>query len=429
MIGFAGLSHLGIVSCVCAASRGFDVIGFDSRSELCERLASGQLPILEPTLPELLGGNRDRLHFSNDAASLVSCEIIYFSLDVSTDTGNCSDDSGLRQLIDSVLPHASPNAILVVLSQVRPGFTRKLSAEMQPLIASRGLQLFYQVETLIFGRAVERCLQPERYILGCSDPDKPLPESLLKFLGVSCPVFTMRYESAELAKLSINVLLAASLSATNTLAEVCEKVGANWAEIIPTLQLDKRIGPSAYLSPGLGIGGGNIERDLVTLKDLAAEYGANDCVPAAFIAHSQHRRDWALRVLYRQVLSRYDQPTVAVWGLSYKPNTKSTKNSPTLALLDSLRDIPIRLYDPQATLDQPFQNVLEVSTALEACRGAKALMIMTGWEEFASISSLSVKEIMVNPLVIDPSGTWRQRNPAGQGFSYFTLGKQPGRAF
>lgn len=424
LIGFAGLSHLGIVSSICAASKGFDAIGYDARPDLCADLGAGRLPILEPGLPELLVACRDRLRFTSDPTSLSGCDIIYLSLDVPTDESNCSDDSDLRRLIHSVLPHAKPNAILVVLSQVRPGFTRKLSAEIQPSLTRGGLQLFYQVETLVLGRAVERALRPERYILGCADPGNRLPARLAELLGAfDCPVFQMGYESAELAKISINVLLAASLSATNTLAEICEAVGADWAEIVATLYLDKRIGPHAYLSPGLGIAGGNIERDLVTIKDLAAERGANDCVPAAFITHSQYRRDWVLRVLHRHVLTRQNQPTVAVWGLSYKPNTKSVKNSPTLVLLDSLRSVPVRLYDPQATLDQAYPQVVQVTCALEACQDAGVLVIMTGWEEFSSISSASVKEALVQPIVIDPAAAWSRRDLSADGFAYFTLGK------
>jgi UDPglucose 6-dehydrogenase len=233
----------------------------------------------------------------------------------------------------------------------------------------------------------------------------------------------MRYESAELAKISINIFLAASICTTNTVAEICEAVGADWMEIASTLRLDRRIGPYAYLVPGLGIAGGNIERDLVTIRSLAAEHGADDCVPASFTAHSRHRRDWVLRVLHRQVLSRQSRPVIAIWGLSYKPNTNSTKNSPTWALLDSLLTIPVQLYDPQATLDKGYPNVVQTPSALEACRGAHVLVIMTAWEEFASISARAVKEVMAQPIVIDPSAVWSHHELAAEGVTYSTLGR------
>src|SRR5439155_15766795 len=135
------------------------------------------------------------------------------------------------------------------------------------------IQLHYQVETLIFGRAVERALFPERFMVGCADPGQPLPQGFDEPLAAfKCPILPMLYESAELAKIAINIFLVASVTATNTLAEVCERIGADWGEIAPALRLDKRIGSSAYLSPGLGLSGGNLERDLATVLGLASEH-------------------------------------------------------------------------------------------------------------------------------------------------------------
>ena len=126
---------------------------------------------------------------------------------------------------------------------------------------------FYQVETLIFGAAVKRAMEPERFIVGALDPSAALPESYASFLkAFGCPVLVMRLESAELAKIAINFFLVSTVCTTNTLAELCESIGADWGEIAPALRLDRRIGPHAYLKPGLGIAGGNLERDLVTVQ-------------------------------------------------------------------------------------------------------------------------------------------------------------------
>ena len=161
---------------------------------------------------------------------------------------------------------ARPDAVVVILSQVPPGFTRARQRA--------GRALHYQVETLIFGRAIERALYPERFIVGCADPTAPLPPAYRQFLDAfGCPILPMRYESAELAKISINMCLVASVSVANTLAELCEQIGADWSEIVPALRLDRRIGPHAYLTPGLGIAGGNLERDLATVCALADRAG------------------------------------------------------------------------------------------------------------------------------------------------------------
>ncbi len=428
-IGFAGLSHLGIVSSIATASKGFEVIAYDQRSDLCGELALDRLPVLEPGLPELLVNGRARLRFTTDPTVLGECDVIYFSLDVPTDRENRSDLSGLAQLIESVVKYGKPDSTLVVLSQVPPGFTRRVSSQLRSVLDRRRLRVFYQVETLIFGRAVERALGPERFIVGCEDPKAELPKPYAEVLAAfGCPVLPMRYESAELAKISINIFLAASLSATNTLAEICEGVGAEWTEIVPALRLDRRIGPHAYLAPGLGIAGGNIERDLVTVKDLAAEYGAEECVASAFIANSRYRRDWALRKLHQWTLSCEPTSIIAVWGLAYKPDTRSIKNSPTLGLIEALAGQTVRLYDPRARLGEPYPGVDQTETALDACQGAHALVIMTGWDEFAAIATRDVKEAMAQPVIIDPSGAWSRRAVSASGFNYCTLGSPPQEA-
>lgn len=424
MIGFAGLSHLGIVSSIAMASKGFEVIAYDRRPNLCGDLALGRLPILEPDLPKLLTTGRARLRFAADLTALAACDVIYFSLDVPTDQENRSDLSGLHRLIEEVVIYAKREATLVVLSQVPPGFTRSLCTQLRPILDQRRLRLFCQVETLIFGRAVERALRPERYIIGCDDPKAELPKPYAELLtSFGCPVLQMRYESAELGKIAINIFLAASLSTTNTLAELCEVIGADWTEIVPALRLDRRIGHHAYLTPGLGIAGGNIERDLVTVRDLATEYGTEDCVPSGFLASSRYRRDWVLRKLHEMVLGRQEKPVIAVWGLAYKPDTHSVKNSPSLALLEALPGQVVQLYDPSTKLDEGYSAVRQTGTALEACQGAHALVIMTGWSEFAAISTMAVKEVLAQPVVIDPAGVWSQRDVGAEGFTYCTLGR------
>ena len=156
----------------------------------------------------------------------------------------------------------------------------------------------------------------------------------------------MRFESAELAKISINMCLVSSVSTANTLAELCEKIGADWSEIVPALKLDKRIGHYSYLAPGLGIAGGNLERDLATVCNFADEYGTDAGVVRSWIANSRHRRDWALRTLQAELLSKAKDPVIAVLGLAYKQDTHSIKNSPSLALLEHLKDCQVRVYDP-----------------------------------------------------------------------------------
>ncbi|MDZ4677702.1 MAG: nucleotide sugar dehydrogenase [Oligoflexia bacterium] len=421
VIGFAGLSHLGINSGIAIASKGFDVIAYDQDAPLVDALNKKQLPIFEPGLEELLTKSADRITFTSKLEDLKKADVIYISLDVSTDEKNTSDLTNLKKIISNVIEKADlnnrPQASLVVLSQVPPGFTRKL--------ATSKFNLLYQVETLIFGRAVERALFPERYIVGCADPKKDLPPVYKKLLeNFNCPILPMRYESAELAKISINMYLAASVTVTNTLAEICEKIGANWYEISPSLKLDRRIGPHAYLAPGLGLSGGNIERDIATIQNLSQEHGTQAHVADAFTSNSQYRKEWVLRTAHVETLSKHKDAMVAVWGLAYKQETKSIKNSPAVALLEGMKGVNVQIYDPQAVLPQHLEGrtIKQTSNAIEACRNAHALLIMTPWSEFTKADLKQAKAVMKGKTVIDPHGMLDPKNCEELGFEYFKLG-------
>jgi UDPglucose 6-dehydrogenase len=422
MIGFAGLSHLGIVSSAAAAAKGFDVVAYDRDPTLCEGMAARRPPIVEPGLPELLADVASRLQYSADPSVLSECDVVYISVDVPTDQDNRSDSGPVDELLRETAQVAKAGAAIVVLSQVRPGFSRARQQETEEFGGKR-LRLYYQVETLVFGIAVERALRPERFMVGCADPAAPLPPALDAFLqAFDCPILPMRYESAELAKIAINHFLAASVSMTNTLAELCEAIGADWSEIAPALRLDRRIGPHAYLTSGLGIAGGTIERDLATVISLAAEHATDAGVVKAVVANSVHRRDWALRETHRAIATKTDA-RVAVWGIAYKPDTASTKNSPSLALLQALGPASVRAYDPRATLNGALPHVSLGADALDVCRDADVLVIMTPWKEFASVDVEEIRKAMRGRVIIDPFASLDGSRCAAAGFTYRRMGR------
>jgi UDPglucose 6-dehydrogenase len=416
VIGYAGMTHLGLCSAIAAASKGFVTVGFDTDSALIGRLEAGELPVVEPDLDGLLRENRVRISFSSDPARLRACDIVYVARDVPTDDTGVSDLAGLDSLLDTVLAHSRPDALVMVLSQVPPGYTR---ARQRP-----GRLLNYQVETLVFGRAVERATKPERFIVGVPDPALPLPSALRRFLeAFDCPILPMRFESAELTKISINCCLVASVTVANTLAELCERIGADWSEIIPALKLDRRIGPYSYLAPGMGIAGGNLERDLATVIRFAEEFGTEAGLIKAFVANSKHRKDWALRVLHESILAHSPQATLGILGLAYKENTHSVKNSPSLALIRELALWPIRVFDPVVpSTAAPHPQVTGTSSALEAARGVDALVIMTPWPEFRSLSCADLANIMKGRLVLDPYRVLDAAAARTAGLAYQTLG-------
>jgi len=417
VIGFVGMTHLGLVSAVSAAQKGFSLVCYDPDALLIGDLNVNKLPVSEPQLDELVVKNKDRLIFTPNISELHNCDLVYVAPDVATDDNGQSDLTAIDSLLDAVFSATRNDAVIVVLSQVPPGFTRGKQRE--------GRILYYQVETLIFGRAVERALFPERYIIGCSEASQTLPKSFQLFLEAhGCPILPMRYESAELAKISINMCLVASVTTANTLAELCESIGADWSEIVPALKLDKRIGQYSYLSPGLGIAGGNLERDLATVCNFADKYGTDAGVVRAWLANSLHRKNWAAKTIKKVLLDANPSATIAVWGLAYKENTHSTKNSPSLITISQLPDTYLRLHDPEV-LTSVVKNTKAVGcdSALDAACGADALMILTPWPEYKKIPIDQLVSVMRGNVVLDPYGIINSKEINGSSLNIITLGK------
>jgi UDPglucose 6-dehydrogenase len=425
MIGFAGLSHLGLNYSLATAAKGFDVIAYDPDPALTARCAAGDFPIEEPGFRELFDKHRARLRYTSDASDLGKCDLVFYSLDVRTNERNESDLGPLTGLIEATAPQLAGGSTAVVLSQVSPGYMRKLRARLRGISPA---DFYYQVETLIFGRAVERAMEPERYIVGADAPDRPLPKVFAEWhAAFGCPVLVMRLESAELAKIAINFFLVSSVATTNTLAEICEAIGADWSEIVPALRLDKRIGPYAYLTPGLGIAGGNLERDLVTVQSISARHGTDTGIVRAWQHNSEHRRKWALRQLQQATSPGKKGLLIAVWGLAYKVDTHSTKNSPALELLRSLGEHRIQAHDPVAQIDgSEFPHVTTFPTAFDAARDADALIVMTPWRAYASLPVAELPQLLRGRLIIDPHAVLDGAECQRLGFQYHRLGQ--GRA-
>jgi UDPglucose 6-dehydrogenase len=415
-IGYAGMTHLGINSAAAAGERGFTVLGYDPNADVIKDLQTGKLHVMEPGLQETINRNRSRVTFTASAADLGRCDVLFISADVPTDGQGHSDLADIRALIRSVSAVVGSQGVLVILCQVPPGFTRTL-----PFPKDR---LFYQVETLIFGRAVERALHPERFIVGCLDATGQLPEPYREFLSAfQCPVFPMRYESAELTKVAINCCLVASVTVANTLAELSERIGADWSEVVPALKSDKRIGEHAYLSPGLGLAGGNLERDMATVRLLAEANGSEAGLITSCVTNSRHRRGWVLRTLHREVLAENPKAVIGVLGLAYKENTHSTKNSPSVALIQQLSLWQVRVHDPvvhAAAITHP--QVVECVTPEEAAQGADVLVIMTPWPVYRDLKPNMLAKVMVGRTLIDPYRMLAGSNVAASGLDYFTLG-------
>lgn len=416
VVGFVGMSHLGLVSSAAAALRGFRTIAFDPSPDLVSRLLLGDLPVLEPGLDEAMARAAERLSFTSDPEHLAGCDMVYISMDVPTDAAGTSDLSSIRRAVELARTYVRSDAAIIVLSQVAPGFTRDI--DWAPALT------YYQVETLVFGQALQRAMEPERFIVGMADPKQTAHPGFMKFLeSFGCPVHVMGYESAELAKISINAMLVATISAANTMAEICERIGADWTEIVPALRHDRRIGEYSYIRAGLGLTGGNLERDVQTIIRLARENDTDQSIPQAWVESSLNRRNWVHDALARIAGEEAREPAVGIWGLAYKENTDSTKNSVSVSLIRDLGTESWRWFDPVVSGDGLNLPGRGVASALEAARGADVLCVMTPWDEFSEVSVEAIAAVMRGTWVIDPWGRLDRDAMSSLGIRHLALGR------
>jgi UDPglucose 6-dehydrogenase len=305
------------------------------------------------------------------------------------------------------------------------GYTRALAGRLAARRPELGGRLYHWVETLVIGDAVARYRAPERIVLG-GDADGFVAEAALEALvgRFRCPLFRMTYESAELTKAAINFYLATSVTFANTLADLCEVSGASMRAIEPALRADRRIGAHAYVRPGLGIAGGNLERDLVHLDDLAARHGVDAPLVRHVLAAGARRYGWLTRALERHVFARGGTPRLALWGLAYKRNTRATRNGVAVRLLHDLAGrARVCVYDPQATLSDPPAGVETAVTARAALEGAEALVNVTDWEEFARADLGTLRAALAAGVVIDAVGVLDARAARGAGLTYVAVGE------
>lgn len=414
-IAVLGMTHLGLVTAAASAARGANVIAIDARSHHVDALRRGEWPVVERGLDDAVSDATGRLRFSDAVSDCADADVVVVAPDAPTDDAGRSDLAPIRFYLDAALTHRAKSASVVVLSQIPPGFLRSAAAGA-PLV-------FHQVETLVFGDAVRRARSPERFIVGCADPTDGLPERYAAYLALfDCPVLPMRYESAELAKIAINLCLTAHISTANVLAAISEAIGADYAEIAPALRLDGRIGAKAYLDPGLGLAGGNLERDLTTITRIAAERD----VDARFVAAQQNvsagRRNWAVETLRAAAPSAR---RIAFWGLTYKPGTASLKNAPALSAVDSLVDCEIAAWDPAAP---DVDGVLRAATPMDAVAAADALIVFTPWPEIQSIAPSALADALTGTVVVDPFGALDGLACAAAGLEHHRLGRKALRA-
>ncbi len=415
-VACVGMSHLGIVTSLAFASRNYDVVALDNDERIIQSLNEMKFPIYEPNINELARTLNKLPQYSTDFSLLEKCKIVYITKDVPTNKSNESELEELESLVRLVSNHISIDSVLVLNSQVPPGFCRRLQDQLHR-------ELIYQVETLVFGEAVNRALHPERIVIGCKEDSSSIDNDFENFLMKSnCPILKMNYESAELTKLAINLTLAAQVTTTNALAEICEEMGADWLQIKEALHLDSRIGPNAYLRPGLGLSGGNIERDISNIISIASKNKTEYSIFESFFTNSNHRRNWIVKIL-KENLNLSTRTKVTIWGATYKKATNSVKNSPSLyALRELSKYCNVSIFDPFINLFELELNGAQIaSDPFLSLVDSVALIILSEDDFFQKREIRNYLTGQSDLLVIDPLGVYRDLFEKRT--LYFVLGK------
>lgn len=413
-IGFIGLTHLGLNYLAATAQKKFSVIGVDISKSKIEKLKQNNIEYKEPYLKNTILKNKKRILFSNNLKDLKKCNLVFVSQDVKTNAKGKSNVASLKFLIKKTIKNLNKKSVLIIISQIKPGFMRSINIDKK--------RLYHQVETLVFGNAIKRALHPERFIVGCQNKYNQINKAYLSYLkSFHCPIIKMNYESAEIAKISINVLLASSVTATNVLSELCEKNSADWTDIIPALKLDKRIGKFSYIKPGLGIAGGNIERDIVTTKDIFKKKTPPNLILGSILENSKYMKNWTIRLLSKNNFLKKKR-NIGIVGATYKENTNSIKNSPTITLIKNLnKKHKIEIYEPMLNLNIHNNKVIQIQSLSELIKQNEVIIFMRPWNLKKEIKN--IYKYLRNKIILDPYRVIDFINRANKTNSYFTLGK------
>ena len=420
-IAIFGAGWVGLVTGACFAHLGHDVTIRDIVPERIEQLRAGKVPFFEPDLGELLERNDERLTFTLDAAeAAASAELVFVCVDTPPTYSGDADLSRVWTVIDE-LPQLERRTILVMKSTVPVGTGEKVRAALE----SRGLSHIGYVanpEFLAEGGAVEDFMHPDRVVIGAfADVDGDRVAAL--YAEMDAPIVRGDVASAEMTKLAANAFLTTRISFINEIANVCELIGADVELVARGVGLDHRLGPH-FLRAGIGWGGSCFGKDVSALKQLAGNSGYQFQLLSAVIEVNELQKRRVVQKLQKH-LGRLRGKTVALLGLSFKPNTDDMRDAPSLVLASRLlaEGADVRAYDPAAKPNELLRGVTLCSSALEAVDGADAAVIVTDWDEFGSLASGEIREAMRRPLIIDGRNLLDPEATRAAGFDYEGIGR------
>jgi len=436
-IAIVGTGYVGLVSGTCFADTGATVTCVDVDAAKIERLQKGEIPIYEPGLDELVKKNvaADRLRFTTDLASILDdVEIVFSAVGTPPDEDGSADLKYVLQVARTIGQHLNHYVVVVTKSTVPVGTARKVRTAIEEELQKRGVDVPFDVasnpEFLKEGNAIKDFMSPDRVVVGTeSERAKKVLTRLYKpFLINNFRVIFMDIPSAEMTKYAANSMLATRISFMNDIANLCERVGADVNMVRAGIGSDTRIGRK-FLYAGCGYGGSCFPKDVKALIKTADQNGYSMEVLKAVERVNEHQKS----VLFEKLVKAFEGKslsglTIAMWGLSFKPETDDMRESTALIMIGKLLDAgcTIRVYDPVA-MDECRRRIGDRVTycrdKYDAVLDADALLLLTEWKEFRLPTWGVISKAMKRPLVIDGRNIFDIEELEEYGFEYHCIGR------
>ncbi|MCH5214199.1 MAG: UDP-glucose/GDP-mannose dehydrogenase family protein [Muribaculaceae bacterium] len=434
-IAIVGTGYVGLVSGACFAEMGVDVTCVDIDGAKIERLKQGEIPIYEPGLKEIVRRNAKagRLHFSTSLAEVLDNVEVVFSA-VGTPPGE-DGSADIRYVLDVAREfgrNIKDYKLLVTKSTVPVGTAEKVRQAVEEELRKRGVEIPFDIasnpEFLKEGAAIKDFMTPDRVVVGTDNAQarKVMARLYKPFMLSGERILFTDIPSAEMIKYAANSMLATRISFMNDIANLCELVGADVNMVRKGIGSDTRIGKK-FLYPGIGYGGSCFPKDVKALIQTASEHGYDMKVLKAVEEVNERQKEVLFDKLSAYFKGDLKGKTIAIWGLSFKPETDDMREAPALVIIEKLLEAGarVKVFDPIAIDEcrrRMGDKVEYAPDMYEAAHDADALMMLTEWKQFRLPSFSKLKRVMRGKAIFDGRNIYDKNEMEEQGFDYFKIG-------
>jgi UDPglucose 6-dehydrogenase len=431
-VAMIGTGYVGLVSGACFADFGHHVVCVDKDAEKIAALSRGELPIFEPGLQALVQSNvrEGRLAFATELAGPVNeADAVFIAVGTPSRRGDGHADlSYVYAAAREIAAALDGFTVVITKSTVPVGTGDEVERIIREARPQADVAVVSNPEFLREGAAIRDFKHPDRIVVGTEDEHaREIMAELYRplYLNAAPLLYTDR-RTAELIKYAANAYLATKITFINEIAELCEKVGADVQEVARGIGLDNRIG-SKFLHAGPGFGGSCFPKDALALIKTGHDHEAPLRIVETIMAVNDQRKRAMSRKVAAALGGNLRGCTVAVLGLTFKPNTDDMREAPSIALITALQDMgaKVRAYDP-AGMEQAkplLPDIAFAESAYACAQGADALVIVTEWEQFRALDLARLKTIMARPVVVDLRNVYRPEDMARYGFAYHSVGR------